>query len=115
MIEPALVDTFDELGELAAAADKEKANALVAPQALRGGEHSGKLVHPPEIPRIANNEPVPEPPFAPQRIVEWCQRPDFLVVAPVWYDPDPFRRDVARAEDLGHGFPHYHIGRGCAQ
>src|SRR5215469_8353127 len=100
MIEPALVDTFDELGELAAAADKEKANTLVAPQALRGGEHSSKLVHPPEIPRIANNESVLEPPFVPQRIVKRCQRPDFIVIAPVRYNADPVGCDAARAEDL---------------
>jgi hypothetical protein len=37
------------------------------------------------------------------------------VIKPVLYDPDAFRRDATRAEDLGHAFPDYHIGRGHAQ
>ncbi len=40
---------------------------------------------------------------------------DFLVIAPVRYDADAFRRDAALANDLRHAFAHHHIGIGPSE
>ena len=63
-VEPALAHTFYEFRKLAAAADKKKAEAPVAAQALCRTKHRFELVSPAEISGITDDEPVCEPPFA---------------------------------------------------
>ena len=115
MIESTLAHRVSKLGEFLAAADKQEAEALVAAQALCRSKDGFKLVSPAEISRIADDKPVSEPPFTAQRIVERRDRLDFLVIAPVRYDADTFRRDAALADDLRHAFPDHHIDVGRAQ
>src|SRR5262249_50873039 len=88
MVEPAIAYSVRKLGEFLATTDKKKGNERIATQALRRGEDGFKLVSAAEISRIADDEPVLEPPFAAQRIVERCQRPNFLVIAPIRYNAD---------------------------
>ena len=98
MVQPTLAHRASELGKLVTAANKKKAEALFTAQALRGSENRFKLVSPAEISRIANDESVFKPPFTAQRIVQRRYGLDFLVIAPVRYDADTFRRDAALAE-----------------
>ena len=51
---------------------------------------------PAEVSRITDDKPVFEPPFTAQRIVDRRDRLDFLVIAPVRYDVDAFRRNLQR-------------------
>ena len=115
MVEPTLVHRAGELGKLVAAANKEEAEALVVAQALRRGKDRFKLVSPAEVSRIANDEAVSKPPLFAQWIVCRGYGPDFLVIAPVRYDANTFRRDAACAHDLRHAFPNHHIGSGGTQ
>src|ERR1700730_14795536 len=114
MFQPTLAHTLGKLSKLAPGANKQETEGRVVAYALCRCEDGFKLVSPAQISRIADNEPVFEPPFTAQRVVENRYWLDFLVVAPVRYDADTFRRDAARADDLRHAFPNHHIGVGRA-
>src|ERR1700738_10782 len=109
MVEPTLAHGASKLGKLVAAANEQEAETLVVALALCRSEDGFKLVAPAEISRIADDEAVFQAPFTAQRIVERRYGLDFLVIAPVGYDANTFRRDAALADDLRHAFANPHI------
>src|SRR5271169_2654497 len=112
MVETTLAHRVSKLGKFLAAANKQEAEAPVAAQPLCRSNHRLKLVPPAEISRIADDEPVSESPFTAQRIVEWRNGLDLLVIAPVRYEADTFRRDAAFTDDLRHAFPDHYVDGG---
>src|SRR5438105_5014298 len=94
VVEPTLAHTAGKLGKLVAAANEEETEGPVAAQPLRRSQNRCKLVSPAEISRIADNETVSKPPFTAQRIVRTCYGLNCLIIAPVRYDADTFRRDA---------------------
>ena len=91
MVEPTRARSISQLGKFLATADKQKAEALVVPQALCRSEDRLTLVSPAEISRIADDKSASKPPFTAQWIIERRYGLDFVVIAPVRYDPDTLR------------------------
>src|SRR5437870_13777745 len=68
-----------------------------------------------EVPRVADDEPVFEAPFAAQWIAATGNRTNFLVIAPVGDDVNAVRREAARANPFGHAIADHDIGLRGAQ
>ena len=69
MVELTRAHRVSKLGTFLAAANKQEAEVPVATQVLCRSKHRLNIVSPPEISRIADDEPVSESPFSAQRIV----------------------------------------------